>query len=176
MDSHLPPSMDISRTGNSCRCAQIAKTCSRDFPKILLVVLSSQRAEKEGFITSFPAKPSYKLTEMIYISSWSFIFVWDQGPLIVESFFFSCPVSDDFLGPGKKPKYLSSYPYLHLSSWVRPLTPTCRPLTFRNHSSWLCLCFPRLPGSGSWRKKTIEVKEKWGPVSASSQFNFKNHS
>ena len=35
--------------------------------------------------------------------------------------FFSCPVSDDFLGPGKKPKYLSSYPYLHLSSWVRSL-------------------------------------------------------
>lgn len=58
---------DLSRTGNSCRRAQIVKNCSRDFPKIPLVVLSSQRAGKEGFITSFPAKPSYKLTEMMYI-------------------------------------------------------------------------------------------------------------
>lgn len=39
----------------------------------------------------------------------------------MDNFFFSCPVSDDFLDFGKEPKYLSSYPYLHLSSWVRSL-------------------------------------------------------
>lgn len=90
---------------------------------------------------------------------------------------FCCRVRHDCLEPGKELKYFSSYLssiHLHLSSCA--LTPTSRPFISSNHSAGFYHCIPRLSGSGTWRRKTLEIKEEIGLVSASSQFDFEIYS
>lgn len=84
------------------------------------VVLSSQELEKSA-LSHHPLQNHFIINGDDIYHDDSYVCVRSRTFDCGEYFFFCCPVSNGCLEPGKELNYLSSYPYLHLSSWMRSI-------------------------------------------------------